>query len=357
MDQNKNTNKLVDLLLYAYKQGASDLHLAVNKKPLLRIDGSLKEVGEYTAINVDDMADFVAALLTDRQEKILLEKKEIDFSFSLQDKIRFRANVFYQQGLLSCAFRLIPFKVMGIDELMLPSTLHRFAKMSQGFVLFVGPAGQGKSTSLAAIIDEINHSRCDHIVTIEDPIEYIFESDKSLISQREVGMDTMSFHSGLKTALRQDPDVLMIGEMRDKTSVEIALKAAETGHLVISTLHTNSASQTINRIIDFFPAEQQNQIRSQLAMNLTGIVSQRLIPKINGGRIPACEVMFGNSAISNLIRTGKVYQIDMVIETSVKEGMMSMNRSLIDLVQRKEISVEKALDFSYNPNELKSLLQ
>ncbi|MDD5545414.1 MAG: type IV pilus twitching motility protein PilT, partial [Candidatus Pacebacteria bacterium] len=229
-------------------------------------------------------------------------------------------------------------------------------KYQQGFFLAVGPAGHGKTTTLAALIDEINHKRMDHIITIEDPIEYAFIQDRALIDQREVGSDTISFHRGLRSILRQDPDVIMVGEMRDPESISIALTAAETGHLIFSTLHTNSASQTIDRIVDSFPASQQSQIRSQLAITLIGIVSERLVPRISGGRIPVCEIMIANSAVKNLIREEKSYQIDLVIETSFQEGMTSLNRSLIELVRKREISLETAENYSLNPSELRQLL-
>ncbi len=239
----------------------------------------------------------------------------------------------------------------------MPPILHDFAKLSQGFVLAVGPAGHGKSTTLAAIIDEINHKRTNHIITVEDPIEYLFSQDKSIVSQREVGSDTPDFHQALRSVLRQDPDVIMIGEMRDAQSIATALTASETGHIVFSTLHTNSASQTVDRIIDSFPAEQQGQIASQLAATLVGIVSERLLPKIGGGRIPICEIMITNSAIRNLIRERKAYQIDLVIETSSQEGMITLNRSLANAVRKNQISLENAELYSINPSELRILLE
>jgi len=247
--------------------------------------------------------------------------------------------------------------VKTLEELNLPPILHDFTKLSQGFVLVVGPAGHGKSSTLAAMIDEINHARSDHIITVEEPIEYLFTQDQCIISQREVGTDTLNFHSALRTVLRQDPDVIMIGEMRDAISISTALTAAETGHLVLSTLHTNSASQAIDRIIDSFPAEQQGQVSSQLAATLVAIVSQRLIPRVQGGRVPAAEIMIVNPAIRNLIRDRKFYQIDLVVETSLQEGMVTLNRSLANLVKNKEISLENAELYSLNPAELRILLE
>jgi twitching motility protein PilT len=297
------------------------------------------------------------AMLNDFQKEKLLSQKQVDFAYNLEDKARFRVNVYYQKGYLAAALRLIPARIMTIEELNLPPILHEFTKLSQGFILIVGPAGHGKSTTLAAILDEINHNRSDHIITIEDPIEYVFTQDRGIISQREVGVDVPTFHDGLRTILRQDPDVIMIGEMRDRESISTALTAAETGHLVFSTLHTNSASQTVDRIIDTFPAEQQGQIVSQLAATLVAIVSERLVPKIGGGRIPATEIMIVNPAIRNLIRERKIYQIDLVIETSFQEGMITLNRSLANLVKNKIISLETAELYSLNPSELRILIE
>jgi len=349
--------KLNDLLLDTARQNASDLHLAVGRHPTLRLDGVLIPLEKEPMLTPEIGENLILGLLTPEQKDEFLKEKEIDFSYSFEDKARFRVNIFHQRGYLAAALRLIPAQIRSLEELNLPPTLHDFTKLSQGFVLMVGPAGHGKSTSLAALLDEINHNRTDHIITIEDPIEYIFTQDKCIISQREVKTDTLNFHKGLRSLLRQDPDVIMIGEMRDRESIATAMTAAETGHLVFSTLHTNSASQTIDRIIDSFPAEQQSQIASQLAAVLAGIVSERLIPRIEGGRTPACEIMFSNPAVRNLIRERKVYQIDLVIETSVQEGMASLNRSLADLVKRKEISLENAELHSLNPSELRILLE
>ena len=349
-------NKLAELMILAAQQGASDLHLSVGKHPTVRIDGNLVPVSNESILTPEMTAGLIGALLTTDQQEKLITEKEIDFAFSYEDKIRFRINVYFQKGYLSAALRLIPVNIRTVEDLSLPSILHEFTKSQQGFFLAVGPAGHGKTTTLAALIDEINHSKMKHIITIEDPIEYTFVQDRALIDQREVKTDTLSFHSGLRSILRQDPDVIMVGEMRDPESISIALTAAETGHLVFSTLHTNSVSQTIDRIVDSFPGSQQGQIRSQLATTLIGIVSQRLIPKISGGRIPACEVMFVNSAIKNLIREKKTYQIDLVIDTSVQEGMTSLNRSLVELVRKREISLESAEAYSLNSSELRQLL-
>ncbi|MEK7574036.1 MAG: PilT/PilU family type 4a pilus ATPase, partial [Patescibacteria group bacterium] len=297
------------------------------------------------------------SLLTEEQKKIFYQERQLDLSYSFEDKARFRVNVYFQRGFMAAALRLIPSQIKTIEELKLPPVLHDFAKLNQGFILIVGPAGHGKSTTLAAVVDEINHERTDHIITIEDPIEYLFVQDRAIISQRELGSDIANFHMGLRSILRQDPDVVMIGEMRDPETIATAMTASETGHLVFSTLHTNSASQTIDRIIDSFPADQQGQITSQLSASLVGIISERLIPRIDGGRVPACEIMLANPAIRNLIRERKVFQIDLVIETSLQEGMLSLNRSLVNLVKKKEISLENAETYSLNPSELRILLE
>jgi twitching motility protein PilT len=344
------------LLEMAIEKGASDLHLTAGYPPILRISGSLFPL-KYPSLSSQDSKNLAFCLMTDEQRERFLKEKEIDFSYNFENKFRFRVNVFFQKGCVSVALRLIPNKIRTIEELNLLPILHFFTKANQGFVLICGPSSHGKSTTLAALIDEINHTRREHIITIEDPIEYIFEPDKSFIEQREVYQDTNSFIKALRSALRQDPDVIMIGEMRDPETIATAITAAETGHLVFATLHTNSAAQTIHRIVDSFPAGQQNQIRAQLAGSLLGIISQRLVPRIKGGLIPACEVMIANPAISNLIRENKIHEIPMIIETSLESGMISLNRSLADLVKRKEILLETALNYSLNPTELKYLLK
>lgn len=349
--------KLKELLAATAKENASDLHIAVGRRPTLRIDGTLVPFAKEDIVTPEGAEGLIGALLTAKQKEQLERDRQVDFAYSFEDKARFRVNAYYQRGYLAAALRHIQSRIRTIDELSLPPILHDFAKLSQGFILVVGPAGHGKSTTLAAILDEINHSRGDHIITIEDPIEYLFTQDRGIISQREVGSDTATFDDGLRTLLRQDPDVVMIGEMRDHRSISTALTAAETGHLVFSTLHTNSASQTIDRIIDSFPAEQQGQVISQLSATLVAIVSQRLVPRIEGGRIPVTEIMLVNSAIRNLIREKKIYQIDLVIETSLQEGMITLNRSMANLVKAKQISLENAELYSMNPSELRILLE
>ncbi len=353
----QSQEKLKDLLITTAKQNASDLHLAVGRRPTLRIDGTLVPLQQEDLIAPDVIERLVSALLTPEQKEILLKKRQLDFAYSFEDKARFRVNAYFQRGYMAASLRLIPARIRTIEELNLLRIVQDFTDMSQGFILIVGPAGHGKSTTLAALLDQINHTRTDHIVTIEDPIEYIFIQDRCIVSQREVGSDTPTFHAGLRTILRQDPDVIMIGEMRDAISIATAMTASETGHLVFSTLHTNSASQTIDRIIDSFPAEQQGQVTSQLASTLVAIISERLLPRLSGGRIPALEVMIANPAIRNLIRERKAYQIDLVIETSLQEGMITLNRSLANLVKNREVSLENAELYSHNPAELRILLE
>ncbi len=305
----------------------------------------------------DSARDFVLALLDAPEQERFLREKELDFSYNFREQARFRVNVFHQRGFPGAALRLIPAKIKTFSELNLPPILQEFAQRQQGFLLVVGPTGHGKSTTLAAIIDHINHSRSEHIITIEDPIEYLFASDRSIIDQREVGSDTADFSRALRSMFREDVDVAMVGEMRDSETIAAATTAAETGHLGLSTLHTNNASQTIDRIIDTFPPEQQNQIRAQLSSTLIGIVSQRLIPRVAGGIVPAVEVMIANPAVRNLIRENKTQQLDMVVETSSEEGMISLNRSLVSLVRKGEIGLENAMLYSLNPAELQTLLR
>jgi len=350
--------QLKELLSITIQEQASDLHLSVGHPPVLRLAGRLVSLIKMKKLVSEDTKGLSEALMTENQRLRFLEKKEIDFSYNFAEKkARFRVNVFFQSGEVASVLRQIPAKIRTIEELNLPPILHEFTKPTQGFILITGPSSHGKSTTLAALIDEINHTRADHIITIEDPIEYVFEDDRAIVDQREVYQDTLSFSGALRSAFRQDPDVIMVGEMRDPETMATAITAAETGHLVFATLHTNSAAQTIHRIVDSFPAAQQDQIRAQLSGSLFGVVSQRLIPSIKGGLIPACEVMLSTPAISNLIRENKTHEIPLVIETSAEVGMISLNRYLANLVKRKEISLENAFNYSLNPAELRILIR
>jgi twitching motility protein PilT len=349
-----NIKELLDL---TFNEKASDLHLSVSHPPILRIDGNLIPLVKKKPLSGKDTEFFARSIMSEKQFQNFLKEREMDFSYDFEGKARFRVNMFFQRGDISCALRLIPSEIHTLEQLNLPPILSEFIRAKQGFVLLTGPSGHGKSTTLAALINEINNQRADHIITIEDPIEYVFKDNKSIIDQREVYQDTNSFSKALKSTFRQDPDVVMVGEMRDPETMATAMTAAETGHLVFATLHTNSAAQTIHRIVDSFPPEQQVQIRAQLSGSLLGVVSQRLVPRIKGGLIPACEIMISNTAIANLIRENKIYEIPMVIETSADSGMISLNRALSLLVKQKEISIETALNFSSNPIELKALIR
>ncbi len=348
---------LKELLDITLNQKASDFHVSVGHPPILRISGRLISLVRRRKITPEDAQSLAFELMSEEQQKKFLAQKEIDFSYNFENKARFRVNIFFQNGHISCALRLVPNKISTIEELNLPSILHEFIRTSQGFILITGPSSQGKSTTMAALIDEINHTRAVHIITIEDPIEYLFTDDRSIIDQRELDRDTLSFARALKSTFRQDPDVIMVGEMRDPETISTAITAAETGHLVLATLHTNSASQSIHRIVDSFPGTQQNQIRAQLSGSLLGIVSQRLVPRIKGGLIPGCEIMLNTPAIANLIRENKVHEIPMIIETSAEIGMISLNRYLADLVRAKEVSLDSAKNYSLNPSELTSLVR
>jgi twitching motility protein PilT len=351
------TEELRELLGTVMKENASDLHLSVGRHPTIRIDGGLVPLLKKEVITPDYADGMVKALATPEHLTIFNADREIDFSYDFDGKARFRVNLFHQRGFPGAALRLIPSRIRTFEELALPKILEEFARKSQGFFLVVGPTGHGKTTTLAAMVDYINHSRNDHVITIEDPIEYVFSSDAAIVDQREVGFDTPSFAKALRSMFREDVDVAMIGEMRDPETISAAVTAAETGHLILSSLHTNNAAQTIDRIIDSFPSTQQSQIRAQLASTLVGIVSQRLVPKVSGGLVPAIEVMIANPAIRNLIRENKVHEIDLVVETSSDEGMISLNRSLVDLVRKGEITVENAANYSTNPGELQLLMK
>lgn len=338
------------------QQGATDLHLSPGHYPTLRIDSRLIMLSQQKILDKETLEGLIFALLGESRKARFLSEKELDFSYELEGKNRFRVDAYQTRGGLAASLRLIPNEIKRIDELNLPPIIKIFSKLSQGFVLVVGPNGHGKSTTLAALIDMINKERAEKIVTIEDPIEYLFTPDKSIIDQREVYQDTFSFHKALRSTFRQNVNVIMVGEMRDYETMSAVVTAAETGHLVLTSLHTNSASQTIERIIDSFPSNQESQIRNQLANTISGIISQRLIPRIKGGLIPAVEVMIATPAIRTLIRDNRPKQMDMVIETSQDLGMVSLDRSLADLVRKKEISWERAEFYSLNSGELRNLI-
>ncbi len=343
-----------ELLSLTIVRKASDLHLVAGYVPTLRIDGTLHFMVTFPELSGGEIEKMIFSLLNPSQKEKLIGNRELDFSVAYKDKngeiTRFRVNAYYQQNTLAASFRLIPSQVPTIEELNLPMVIHEFAKLKQGFVLLTGPSGQGKSTTLSAIISEINATRTLNIVTIEDPIEYVYKKGKSLISQREVEHDTLSFAKALKSILREDPDVVYIGEMRDLESMTAALTIAETGHLVFSTLHTNNAPQTIDRIIDTFPSSARDQIRMQLAAVVAGIVAQRLLPASSGGRVPVCEVLLGTSGVKNTIREGKTYLLDNIIQTSEDVGMLLFEKHLKILVEKNVISPEVALENALRPD-------
>jgi len=354
MDYLQYFKKLLEITI---KEQASDLDISVGHVPNIRITGQLVPLGQENVITEKDAEGLAFSIMSEDQKKRFLQEREIDFSYDFEGKGRFRVNVYFQRNNISLAMRFIPSKIRTIEELNLPPVLHQFTDRPQGLVLMTGASSQGKSTTLAAMLEEINQTRSVHVITIEDPIEYTYPVARAIVDQREVSLDTMSFANALRATFRQNPDVIMVGEMRDLETISTTITAAETGHLVFATLHTNSASQTIHRIVDVFSAEQQNQIRFQLAGSLLGIISQRLIPRIKGGFIPCCEVMICNNAVSTLIRENKTHEIPAVIETSAREGMISLDRALVDLVRKKEISLKNAVDYSINPMEVKNLLR
>lgn len=349
------------LLGLTVKSNASDLHLLVGIPPAIRIDGSLQYVPNYQVLTNDQIQSMLFSIVTPEQKELLVSNKELDFSVGFGGGEhgtlgRFRVNAYYQRGGLSAAFRFLPPNIRSVEDLHLPAIAHAFAALEQGLVLVCGPTGHGKSSTLAAIINEINMGRSAHILTIEDPIEYVYPAGKSIVSQREMAIDTHSWPMALRSALREDPDVVLVGEMRDPETMGAAITIAETGHLVFSTLHTNSASQSIDRIVDSFPPHQQGQIRAQLASTLKGIVSQRLLPKINGGRIPAVEVLVGTAAVASNIRDGKTHLIDSVIQTSQEVGMITLEASLAALVHAGSISLETGKSFAMHQEEFLRLV-
>jgi len=349
--------KIEILLEEVFRKKASDLHLQVNIPPMLRIDGVLYPIEGYDSLDEASVEMLVFSVLEPDQKEILLKDKEFDFSFAFGSLGRFRVNAFHERGNLAAALRLVPNDIKSIAELSLPPVLNSFSEYPRGLVLITGPTGSGKSTTLAAIIDKINTERSTHIITIEDPIEFTHISKRSLIVQREVHYDTFSFSAALRSSLRQDPDVVMIGEMRDLETISAAITIAETGHLVFATLHTNSAAQSLDRMIDVFPPHQQSQIRAQLASILMSVCSQRLVPAIGGGRIPASEIMIANPAIRNLIREGKTHQLDAVIQTSAEQGMQTMDRTLAKLVKTGNVTYDDARDYAIDISEFDRLIR
>ncbi|HZE86881.1 MAG TPA: type IV pilus twitching motility protein PilT [Methylomirabilota bacterium] len=350
-----------ELLALTIKNKASDLHLLVGLPPTFRIDGLLRGLGTYPALRPEDVESMVYSLLTPEQKELLLANKELDFSFGYGqgpsgEEGRFRINAYFQKGYMSAALRFLAPSVRTIEELNLPKICHEFAQLKQGFILVTGPSGHGKSSTLAAILNEINLNKAFHILTIEDPIEYVYPKGNSIISQREMGIDTHSWNLALRSALREDPDVVLIGEMRDPDTMQAAITLAETGHLVFSTLHTNSAAQSIDRIVDAFSADQRVQIRIQLAAALKGIISQRLLPRIGGGRIPAVEILLSTPAVASNIRDGKSHLIDSVIQTSKDTGMMTIDDSLSELVRNGLVTINDAKAYSLREGELLRLV-
>lgn len=352
MDSKALVESLVDVLM---KEGGSDLHLSAGRVPTLRVSRQLLSLVNQPKLTQEQLLGILSVVVDKTRYDRFLAEQEVDFSYDHKGEARLRGNAFFHKGLISIAFRLIP-KVRALPDLKLPEVLKRFAEKKQGFFLVVGPVGQGKSTTLAGMVDYINTERAEHIMTIEDPIEYIFEEKKSIIDQREIGIDTKDFPTALRSIFREDANVILIGEMRSADTISTAVTAAETGHLVLSTLHTNNAAQTIDRIIDSFPGSQQDQIRNQLAGSLLGVFSQRLIPRITGGLVPAYELLINNNAVANLIREKRTHEIDVVIETGSEQGMVDMNRSLIELVRAGEITMESAYLYSMNPKGLERLM-
>ncbi len=348
--------RIDNLVATVLKEGASDLHLSAKRNPTIRVSGALVPLIKEPELSPQDTQGLLFALLSEENQKRFLEQKELDFSYAVPTGARFRGNAFYQQGMVGVALRLIPQKIQTLDELNLPPILSDIARHKQGFFLVVGAVGHGKSTTLASMVNLINQERAEHIVTIEDPVEYVFPEARSIIDQREVRFDTKDFPTALRSMFREDVNVGMIGEMRGLETIGTAVTAAETGHLIFSTLHTNNAAQTVDRVIDSFPAEQQKQIRIQLAASLIGIFSQRLVPRVSGGRLPAYELLLNTNAVANLIREGRTHEINVVIETGAEEGMVDMNHSLAELIRKGEITPEVAYNYSYNPDGLQRLL-
>ncbi|MHB0865368.1 MAG: type IV pilus twitching motility protein PilT [Minisyncoccota bacterium] len=352
MNSDTRLEELLDLVV---SQGGSDLHIFTGGSPMVRVSGALIPIAKYPAFTLEETEAILKSIVPPERWDSFKQNQSIDLSYAHKES-RFRVNGYVVQGAVTLALRLVPHATRTFNELNLPPILETFTQHKQGFFLVVGPVGQGKSTTLAAMVERINESRAEHILTIEDPVEYVFTPKKSLIHQREVYIDVPGFHSALQDSFREDVDVIMVGEMRDYETISSAVTAAETGHLVFSTLHTNNAAQTIDRIIDMFPAEQQDQVRVQLAGSLMGIFSQRLIPRISGGLIPAVELLINNNAVSTLIRDARTHEISSIIQTSSQEGMIDMDRSLAELVRRGEVTIEHAYEHAMDPRTFESYL-
>jgi twitching motility protein PilT len=352
------TSSIDELLERMVAQGASDLHVTTGSEPAIRVNGQLQRLDNVARLSADDSQRLLYRILSTEQQKQLEIKRQIDLSYSIPGLARFRVNVYFQRESLGAAFRLVPAELKTLDDLGLPQQLHDLAKKPRGLVLVTGPTCSGKSTTLAAVIDEINRNRHDHIMTIEDPIEFLHRHKSCIVNQREIGPDAISFAEALRGALRQDPDVILLGEMRDLETIATALTAAETGHLVFATLHTQDAPSTVDRLIDVFPAAQQEQIRVQIASTLQAIVTQTLVPTIDGaGRVPAVEILFPDDAVRNLIRQAKVEQIYSIMQTGTQRGMQTLEQALVDLVARGKISQDTAIARSSRPDQLIGLLK
>jgi twitching motility protein PilT len=352
----KNENIIQELLIMAAEKNASDLHLMADSYPIFRVMGKLMPYEAAGIMNPNALLGYIGGLMSQAQREVFLRDLELDFSVTVGGKARFRANAYYQRGGAAISLRFIPDKIPSIDSLGLPGICHAFAKLKQGFIIVTGPTGSGKSTTVASVLDEINTTRTEHIVSIEDPLEFIHVNKKSIVSQRELGTDTKTWDNALKSVLRQDPNVVYIGEMRDADTMAAAMTVAETGHLVFATLHTNSASQTIERIVDSFPEDQQSQIVLQLSMVLEAVLSQRLIPSLDGRRVVATEILIATPAVRNNIREGKTFQIDNVIQTSGNLGMSLLEQSLADLVNKNLVDKTVALEYAIRPSVLDKMI-
>lgn len=349
--------RIESLLQEVVNQNASDLHLQVGLPPMIRIDGALGPIVNTPVLDAEHVERLVLSILDQEQQQILIKDKEFDFSFAFGNLGRFRVNAFHERGNVAAALRLIPNDIKSITELGIPPIVETFANYPRGLVLVTGPTGSGKSTTLAALVDKINQEKAVHIITIEDPIEYTHKSKRSVVVQREVHYDTYSFNAALRSALREDPDVVLIGEMRDLETISAAITIAETGHLVFATLHTNSASQSIDRMVNVFPPHQQPQIKSQLSSILMAVMAQRLIPAIGGGRVVASEILIANPAVRNIIREGKTHQLDNVIATSSNEGMQAMDKTLVQLVQGGQITYDEAKNYAVDLSDLERMMK